>query len=107
MRKRKMMADNAVGTYRADVVTGCWWLPPHVQALTFSRTLIFTRAKLPSSLVLAHELVHIQQMRTINWFRMKYIWEFIWHGKGWHNKYEREAYEHQQDIADHTNIMVY
>ena len=106
MKLYRLYADNAVGTYHARVLTGCWFLPPHVQGITLSKGFILVKPKNPPSILLSHELVHVQQMRTVKWFRLKYIWEYIRRGSGMANKYEGIAYNTQREIAEYTDITL-
>jgi len=103
----KYVTTNTIGLVNKVIVhTDCWFLPPRVQAITISKKRILMKSKEINYLILAHELVHIQQFKSIKFFLIKYIWEFLLNGKGVANKFEYAAYSTQQWTHDNTVTTV-
>jgi uncharacterized protein RhaS with RHS repeats len=80
-----------------------WWLPKSSEAVTLHNNIYFRAGQYypdrPGGIAaLGHELFHVGQYRRGEMTEKSYVREMLHHGGGEKNKYEKPAYEFEQNV---------
>ena len=77
---------------RVLIITVPWLIPGWAQAQVWGRCILIRRGVAVTETLLAHELAHVQQWRTLGVAR--FIWHYgrgLWQHGYWHHPMERAA----------------